>query len=686
MGRFDKLKGKKILVYGTGRVAESVLDELKGFEVVGIIDRIRMEGTLKGISILTWDDLYVGMAEILIIASLKRYYKEIYHRIQYYCSVFHLTVYGENGINLSREYQFKEIDPKQERYFHKNEEELKRLMKEHDAVSFDLFDTLVMRKTLEDEDVFELVEDRIRQKGIEISGFKKKRRTAELRSSKNCIDEIYKHLREITGISEEECALVLQEEIECERECLILRRKMVELMDFAVQNGKRVSIIARTCFPASVTEDFLSSLSITGYEKIYSSFGYSVEEEQEIFKRYRNDSGRMTCLHIGTKKAQATSILQTCDIDFYEIKSAYEMWTISSLKKLLVCSDRIDNRVVLGFMAGEIFNNPFALYRTSGVVSIKTLEEFAILFMVPIVLIYLQSMIKTIEEKNIEKILFTARDGYLFKKVYDISFLKSIRIPSVYFLASRKLCLRSTIDSEEGMLSFCKGFSTDGELKFFLKEFLQEQSLVEPENEPESIKEFLLFYNESLSRLSGTVKKNYLRYIEKMDLHSSQKYLFCELCSTGTVHEALNQLWNTDLDGFYLYKRTGIKKRVLNIVSVYDDSNGYHIEQFRDLLEIILTSGEPSICGMDEKGEPIYSAENRTTQELLALEKIHEAIIKFVQEYVDLRGTDKTVTKEFPDLTLGLLDYVVFESEMNGFMSRKNVDDMTQRQISIVHE
>ena len=89
---------------------------------------------------------------------------------------------------------------------------------------------------------------------------------------------------------------------------------------------------------------------------------------------------------------------------------------------------------------------------------------------------------------------------------------------------------------------------------------------------------------------------------------------------------------------------------------------------------------------MDEKGEPIYSAENRTTQELLALEKIHEAIIKFVQEYVDLRGTDKTVTKEFPDLTLGLLDYVVFESEMNGFMSRKNVDDMTQRQISIVHE
>ena len=68
MGRFDELKGKKILVYGTGRVAESVLDELRGFEGVGIIDRIRLEGTLKGISILTWDDLYVGMGEILIIA------------------------------------------------------------------------------------------------------------------------------------------------------------------------------------------------------------------------------------------------------------------------------------------------------------------------------------------------------------------------------------------------------------------------------------------------------------------------------------------------------------------------------------------------------------------------------------------------------------------------------------------
>ena len=519
MGRFEELKGKKILIFGTGKIAERVLEELNGFDVVGIIDRNLFEGSLMGIPILTWDDIDDNTAEAIIIASLKKHYKEIYHRIQYYCSMFHITVYGENGQNLSYEYQFKDIGPQQELYFHKNETDLKKLIDRYDAISFDLFDTLIMRRTLEEEDIYILVEDRIRKRGIRISDFKKKRRTAALRSDRYQINKIYDNLRLVTGISETECSIVLREEIECERECLIQRVKIVELMAYAVRSGKHVSIIADTCLSAEIIKGYLTGLNITGYDKIYSTSEYDIKKSEELFKIYRKDVGTMTCIHIGNNSFSGAVMLLKYEIDFYEIKSAYEMLKMSSLKKLLVCSDKVDNRVVLGFMVGEIFNSPFALYHSSGVVSIKTLREFAILFMVPIVLIYMQYLIKTILEKQTEMILFTARDGYLFKKIYDSCFMKTTTIPSIYLLASRKLCLKSSIDSEDGILSLCKGFSTDGELKYFLKEFLHEEPLLELEkeieeffqsDEPEEDKEKLGEYMECFSMFCNAIKEGYL--------------------------------------------------------------------------------------------------------------------------------------------------------------------------------
>lgn len=72
---------------------------------------------------------------------------------------------------------------------------MKRLIDGYDAISFDLFDTLIMRKVLEPVDIFDLIQERIKYKGIEISDFKKKRRTAEIRSHSGDIKKIYDNLR-----------------------------------------------------------------------------------------------------------------------------------------------------------------------------------------------------------------------------------------------------------------------------------------------------------------------------------------------------------------------------------------------------------------------------------------------------------------------------------------------------------
>lgn len=271
------------------------------------------------------------------------------------------------------------------------------------------------------------------------------------------------------------------------------------------------------------------------------------------------------------------------------------------------------------------------------------------------------------------------------KRIYENCFLKVTKIPSIYFLTSRKLCLRSTIDFEDNILNLYNNFSTENELKIFLEEFLQGE-LSENENEPIEVINCLLLYQNKLKQKSQIMRRNYLKYIDTIPFEQGKEYLFCELSSTGTIHEALNKIVNLDLDGFYLYKRMGFKERDLNITSVYRDIQGVNVECFRDLLEVVLTADVPSICAMDENGSPVYSPENRTTQELHMVEVLHKLITNFIQAYIELRGTDKIINKELPDIALGLCNYVNFEGEMKSFMDKKNVDDMTQKYICILNE
>lgn len=684
--QFEQFRHKKILIYGTGKIAESVLSDLKDFNIVGIIDKARFEGKLMGIPILIWDDIDRNTADMIIIAALRKNYKIIYERIQYYCNAFNISIYGENGANLSEEYEFKYITPLDGRYFQKNELELKKLVDQYDAISFDLFDILAMRKTLEAEDIYDIVEEKIREKGVIISDFKKKRRTAQLQSDHHNIYAVYRKLESIVGISESDSALVLQEEIECERKCLVPRKIMVELLNYAVKKGKQVSIIGDTCFPAAIVKKLLCGLHINRYGELYLSSEHETGKASEILEAYKRNMGEKSCLHIGTGEYIDEMLLQKYGIDFYEIKSIHKMLKMSSLRKLLSCSLGVDNRLVLGLIATRIFNNPFILYNRSGVVKIEKPDEFAVLFIAPVVLVYMQNLMQVIQKKQTDIVLFTSRDGCLFKKIYDICFAKTIKIPSIYFLTSRKLCLRSIIDLEDNILNVCNNFSTENGLEIFLDEFLQEELSLYEDPKTLNVKTKLIIYQDKLKKKSCMMRENYLKYMETIDFDRRKKYLFCDLNSMGTIHEALNRILNMDLDGFYLYRRGGFRERKLNVISVYDNMQGNNIEYFRDLLEVVLTSQDPSICGMDEMGAPVYSSEERTKQELSMLEVLHKAVINFMREYVELRGIDKIISRELPDTVLGLCDCVSFEGEMRNFMCKENIDDMTQRHITILNQ
>ena len=668
MERWKELRGKKILIYGVGKIAAGLIEELSDFKIVGILDRVHFEGTRSKIPILTWDDIHEGTADAIILGALKKNYKTIYDRIQYRCTALGITVYGENGRNLDQEYQLKYMDNVQMEYFEKNEDQLKSLIDEYEAISFDLFDTLIMRKTLEPVDLFDLVQDRIKRKGVAITDFKKKRRTAEIQSRDGDINKIYDNLRMLTGISESDSALIMQEEIECEKECLLPRRAMVEIMNDAIKKGKTVSIISDMYLPASVLEPILKNMEICGYRKLYVSCEYGSAKGSQLFQIYKQEVGCARCLHIGDNPNSDVAAPRKFGIDSYEIKSALELLKMSSLRKLLVCSNGNNNQIALGLILAELLNNPFALYHTSGFVPIRSYTLLAKLFAGPTALVYLQNLARAIQKRPYEGILFSARDGYLFKKLYEMWYEPDCAVPAIYFLTSRKLCLAATLDSDTAISDLSRWFPDPEKLRAFFREVVKEDF-------PGDLK---------LKEHSAVMKEHYKTYAKKLSIDWKKTYLFCDLNSSGTAHYALNQIFSTDLDGFYLCRKESYGKRELKVVSVYDEKEGQDFSAVVDLLETIFTSQAPSVSAIDGEGQPVYAQEKRTKQELEMVEEAQNAIMEYIQQYAKLKGLEHMIGSKLPEVILGLFNSVKYEGETAFLSDLKHVDDLSQTRTSIL--
>ncbi|GAA9464450.1 hypothetical protein BTM444_09660 [Helicobacter pylori] len=133
---------------------------------------------------------------------------------------------------------------------HKFLNEAKSEVLKYDVISFDIFDTLLLRPFIKPTDLFLYIETK-----YDIKGFCQARILAEMQSrgiSKEqdiTLDEIYHQIpKEFHSYKEVEIAT--------EKEVLIPNSEMLELYRFAKENNKRVIIISDMYLPLEVLKIF----------------------------------------------------------------------------------------------------------------------------------------------------------------------------------------------------------------------------------------------------------------------------------------------------------------------------------------------------------------------------------------------------------------------------------------------
>lgn len=325
---FEKFKDKKIVLYGIGRYTASLLPAIKEFHIVGLMDRDddNIGKEMYGVPILSKEEAE-RQADLIIINTAETYWRIIYKRIcELSIPVYYLN--GEKAIEQTMDCSCRN-DP----YWRQTLEQLRETIYHSDVVSFDIYDTLIMRKVFMPQDVFKLVEKRIQlQLGLNLD-FYQARLAVDLKCNDAfmLLDTVYMELNKKLRLEKEALEAIKQIEIETEMECCVPRRDMIALYN-EVAAKKEVYLISDMYLPTEVINKILRACGVEKTENLWIS-GEKKKNKKSglLWKSYSEEIVRgRRAIHIGDNPQSDIAIPCKYGIDTYYIMNSAAMWEKSS--------------------------------------------------------------------------------------------------------------------------------------------------------------------------------------------------------------------------------------------------------------------------------------------------------------------------------------------------------------------
>ena len=231
----------------------------------------------------------------------------------------------------------------------------------HDCVSFDLLDTLIMRRVPHVSDVFSIVEQRISpQYSFPFCEYR-------IRSEKELLvqdivpslEEIYRYMSQLVGVNEQDILPLMQEELKTEREVMLPRRDMAEILRAAHDSGKKVTVLADTYLSGIQVRDLLQELAIHDYTMILSATDVRASRVTGLYAHYRSLCGEdKLFMHIGDNPVKDGELARANGINTLIIPRALDQYRRDNPSAGI--PQDLSSRRILGEKIARQYNSPFA--------------------------------------------------------------------------------------------------------------------------------------------------------------------------------------------------------------------------------------------------------------------------------------------------------------------------------------
>lgn len=427
------------------------------------------------------------------------------------------------------------------------------LLKKHEYISFDVFDTLIKRSVAKPTDLFLLMENHLAKTRPGVpSGFAQKRQDAERRAKEKQgvatnLQDIYRELRGEYGEYTEQL-MTLETEMEL-RGCQP-NPKCVKWFDRCVSEGKTVVLISDMYLPAQIIGEMLNKCGIHGYQKLYVSCECGARKRDgSLFKIVLKELNIRSWqfVHIGDNRRGdllAPACLGICAV-----------WVRNDQKKLCKIPKDIRSESELAYrtLCACIRNCSQGMteYEKIGC------ENFG-----PQLYGFTQWLAGRLKRDGIEDVYFLAREGYMLKRAFDALNIDGIRtnylycsrrafqVPLLWFdsdlqtvvetfvyhrhITLRRLLLQIGLDPEK----YCSKARECG---------LEMDRLYKKKGLTETLKDFYALIREDVIENAGEEYVALMAYFRSLDL--PKKFALVDTGFRGTIQYCMEQLLNCKQTG-----------------------------------------------------------------------------------------------------------------------------------------
>lgn len=494
-----------------------------------------------------------------------------------------------------------------------NPECISILLEGIDIVSFDIFDTLVIRPFVKPTDLFEYLSIK-----YDVPEFSKLRIQAEKNarqkksSQEVTLNEIYFEINSKYSYLQE---------IEFETELKLVKPHPNARLYYkeALTASKKVICVSDTYFTLPQIKKLLNKCGYTQIDNIYLSSEYGDNKGKTLFNTVINDLkiSPEKILHIGDNR-----------ISDYEqpLKLGLHAVLLNKLTDILL-KNRDINKPFINFyerknnLKGSIWISMISQNRAAMPKSTTFWFDLGYCLGGSFVIGYVKYIAKIAKQNSIDKLFFASRDGYILKKIFDTYFSKKLQIESEYVYLSRSVGLLSTLDYEDE--------------PEYLKQLLYEAS-----TEVENIQ---IYTNHLVNEKIYATRLPDLQKWSKKYKDSFTNYLFNR--AGKSEHIAVVDLTSTRMSAYHYAKLIlGNKvKFAITSASFKQSLNSPHYtylsrtltapESYETgFLEELVTAPEPPIRYLDVSENPVYGKSDKNinnTNDILL------GILKFVEDYMN---------------------------------------------------
>lgn len=541
---------------------------------------------------------------------------------------------------------------------------------DYDVISFDIFDTLILRPFKKPDDLFYIIGKRLNFEGFDF-GFYKIRTESErmlreekyrrIGSKEITIYDIYQEIAKCTNIVYEEG---VNEEIQAEMDYCFANPYMLQVYKILRSQGKKIIVTSDMYLPKEIMRQLLSKCGYGEFDQIYVSCDYECSKKsngRNLFDIISRDYSKQRIIHIGDNLVSDVECAQKKGFQASYYKNVHQ---ISDMLRNIRMSEIVKSSY-LGMIECKLYN---------GTNRRSFFYRYGYIYGGLYVLGYMGWVDRLVKYKNIDKLLFVARDGYVYHRVYRQVY---DNVESSYFYWSREALMKYCVinrNFEDFFQRVVRSKAVSREkvsIGYFLKIFeiddvnLRMFNLEENQELNKSVlknlKQCLFYYWKQICSTYEAGRENFYRYLKAeignchrigiVDASSNGhgllnlKYLVEEL-SEKTVHVEIfmaNRQYKEN-NGFIYDDSVNCYLFSENINSdcyrsMYEGNNSDGVLNL--MFEFLTQAPHARFAGIDACGEFNFDPPENENHE--AIHEISNGIIDFCNDFVNIFKKDRYI-------------------------------------------